>query len=603
MGKSITSTSWRVGAGLAVVVIAAIFVYALRQPPTTISQSPSPSDASLSDSQYQTHASQRSNVAIAHSETPETTPNTDAAPQYSKLASRNVIDKTITIDNKTYPLRTYQPLFTPNDPYGTQSWTNNARFTQAWDIPASSTPATIAIIDTGIALGHEDFSNRWYKNTGELGSASTESPSVLNCTDRNLSLSANCNLVDDDHDGVVDNEIGAVSHENPSRRNCSAQGRPLAKDCNLIDDDKNGYVDDASGWDFINGDNSPQAGQFNSAGSGTTHGTAVTGVAAATGNNNKGIAGANWEAKILPLQALDDDSYGDTYSVGRAILYAAAQKADVINISLGSSAPDPFVQQAIHTAIASGSIVVAASGNDGCDCIAYPANYPEVVSVGALNESNQRASFSSWGNNIDIVAPGTNITTTDWSAGNPVSSYSSGWNGTSFAAPLVSGLLAKLHSYQPTATQLQLFAAITENTNRLSVPSSIAHDAYLGFGGIDSNKATQRMVASQVSNQLYAFSPVSLGNISSLGSPAEKIGTYGAIQCSASVIGSTPIYRLVKGSDQFLTISSTEMSNAVQVGYTSQFFSYICLEQPHDTATSIRNINVFHEFYNTYPKR
>lgn len=603
MGKSITSTSWRVGAGLAVIVIAAIFVYALRQSPAIISQAPSPSGTSPSDPQYQTRASQRSNAAMTHSETLETIVNTDTTSNYPKLTSRNTIDKTITINNKIYPLRTYQPLFTPNDPYGAQSWTTNARFTQAWDIPASSTSATIAIIDTGIALGHEEFSNRWYKNTGELGLTNTESPSILNCTDRNLSLTANCNLVDDDFDGIVDNETGTTLYENPSKRNCSAQGRSLAKDCNLVDDDKNGYVDDVSGWDFINGDNSPQAGQLNPTGSGTTHGTAVTGVAAATGNNSKGIAGANWEAKILPLQALDDDSYGDTYSVGRAILYAAAQKADVINISLGSSAPDPFVQQAIHTAIASGSIVVAASGNDGCDCIAYPANYPEVVAVGALNESNQRASFSSWGNNIDIVAPGTNITTTSWSAGNPLSNYSSGWNGTSFAAPLVSGLLAKLHSYQPTATQLQLFAAITENTNRLSVPSNIAHNTYLGFGSIDAGRAAQRMVTSQASSPLYAFSPVSLGNISSLGSPAEKIGTYNATQCSASVIGSTPIYRLIKDNDQFLTISSTEMSNAVQAGYTSQFFSYICLGQPHDSATSIRNINVFHEFYNTYPKR
>ena len=511
-------------------------------------------------------------------------------------------NRIITIDNKQYPLRTYKPLLTPNDPSAMQWWVSNTKMSSAWDVPAGSRQTTLAIIDTGFGLQHTEFQNRWYINPGESGSAVSEAISTLNCTDRSLALNAGCNLIDDDFDGTVDNESGVASYENPSRLNCSAQQRPLTKDCNRLDDDNNGYVDDYWGWDFINNDNSVQAGELNPGGGGTAHGTMVAGVAAATGNNGTGIAGVDWNTKILPIQALDDDAYGDTLSVGRAINYAVRQGADVINLSLGSSSPDSYVEQAVKAAVAAGVIVVAAAGNDACDCMVYPANYPEVVAAGALDSNNQLASFSSWGKNVDILAPGTNITTSTWSSANPTSALATGANGTSFSAPIISGLFSRLRSLQPNSKPLQLIAALTENTNRLTIPATTAQDSRLGYGSLDASKATQRVITPYNPVILYSFTPVSKGERLNPQQPADKPGSYAVHQCAEATFAGTPVYELLKGNDRFFTISDSENKNAVEAGFTSSIFTYGCLQQPLDRPLTVRNINIFREFRALYQK-
>jgi subtilisin family serine protease len=366
------------------------------------------------------------------------------------------------------------------------------------------------------------------------------------------------------------------------------------------------HADDVSGWDFINYDSSPQAGELNPNGSGTTHGTLVAGVAAATGNNGKGIAGSDWGTKILPLQAMDDDSYGNTGSVGKAIYYAITQHADVISLSLGSSEPDALVEEAVRAASAAGIVVVAAAGNDGCDCMVYPARYPEVVSVGALNASSQRASFSSWGDNLDIMAPGTNMTSSVWGADNPTTAYASGVNGTSFSAPMVSGMMTRMLSQQPNATPLQLIAAVTENTNRLALAATTPHDILLGFGTLDAAKASQRMTLPTTSLQVYSFDPVSHGNYlpSQPGQPwpYEKQAPFQAYQCSGGTVGTTPIYELAKAGGSFFTVSPAEAGSAISRGYTRNLFAYGCLSQPQDDVGAVRNINIYKEFRNDYSK-
>jgi len=492
----------------------------------------------------------------------------------------------------------------PNDPLMNQPSVTNAKLSQMWDIPRGNQQTVLAVIDTGFGLGHEEFAGRWATNGGESGATAVENPSDLNCADRSLALDASCNLIDDDGDGVVDNESGLTSYQNPSRLNCTAQGiSPINKSCNRIDDDGNGYVDDMNGWDFINNDNSSQAGELNPVGTGTTHGTLVAGTAAATGNNAKGIAGVDWDTKILPLQALDDDSYGDTRSVGRAIYYAISRQVDVINLSLGSSLSDSYVEQAVRAATAAGIIVVAAAGNDGCDCMVYPANYPEVVAVGALDTNNAKASFSSFGPNVDIVAPGTQITAPTWRSDNATTAYSSGAAGTSFSSPIVAGMITRLISHQPSASPLQLIAALTENTNRLSIASTVIRDNSLGFGGLDALKATQRLTIAQDSSQQYVFSPVSRGAYLNSGSPAEQVGSYAPYQCASGTYGSTPIYEMSKSQLSFFTVSQAEAANAKNNGYTSSLFSYACLQQPHDTVTTVRNINLYKEFRNDYSRR
>lgn len=489
-------------------------------------------------------------------------------------------------------------MLVPNDPKASQWWTANARLEQAWDTPRGSNETLLAVIDTGFALKHEEFQNRWFTNTAEQGVADNEAASALNCTDRSLSLDASCNQIDDDFDGIVDNESGVATIENPSRLNCTGQSKPLAKDCNRIDDDGNGFVDDVTGWDFINFDNSTQAGEINPSGTGTHHGTYVMGAAAATGNNSLGIAGADWGTKILPIQALDDDSYGNTLSVGRAIRYAASMGADVISLSLGSSLSDEFVRQTVQDAIKSGSVVVAASGNDGCECIVYPANYPEVVAVGALNTLSEPASFSAWGENLDILAPGVGLYTTDWQAANQTSAYAGNISGTSLATPLVSGMLTRLLSHQPNVHPLQLIAALTENTNRLTLGASLPHSKQLGYGALDGAKATARMITPLVATQLYAFTPVSSGNQLNPVSPAELSSPLRSYQCSAPYIGTTPVFELSKASKTFFSMSQAEMYRAVQDGYIPKRLAYTCLQQPHDQISIIRNIDILQEFRN-----
>jgi hypothetical protein len=504
-------------------------------------------------------------------------------------------EKLVTIDDKQYPLHAYKTTAIPNDPNANQWWVQNTKLPQAWDIPQGNTQTTLAVIDTGFALNHEEFTNRWAQNSSEQGTTVSENPSRLNCTDRSRALDASCNLVDDDFDTIVDNESGATTLENPSRLNCTDQAKPLTKDCNLIDDDNNGYTDDVTGWDFTNYDNSVQAGEINPNGAGTTHGTLTAGIAAATGNNNKGIAGVDWNTKILPIQAIDDDEYGDTRTVGRSIFYAISRNVDVISLSLGSSAPDAYVRQAVQSAIAQGITVVASSGNDGCNCMLYPANFPEVIAVGALNESSQRASFSSYGENLDFMAPGTNLRSPTWNASNGTSAYASGINGTSFSAPLVSGLITRLISQRPEMTPQQQYAAASENLNRLTLSSSQVRTDALGFGTINAFTATQRVASAFTPNITYAFTPISQGEYLS-STATDETGVYYAHKCDDNDFGTTKVYKLKKGSSTFYSLSHVEAQNAVTNGYSSNLFAYTCLQQPHDKPDTLRMLNIEREF-------
>lgn len=527
-----------------------------------------------------------SNAATSRYETP-------------KKATPHQPRRSLIIENdQTYPMRIYSTALTPNDPNANQWWTSATNLPAMWDIPATSTPTLLAIIDTGFGLTHEELADRWYTNPGESGTATAENSSQKNCTDRGLSVNKNCNLIDDNSDGIVDNENGITAQENPSRLNCSDQGKALDKECNRIDDDNNSYIDDITGWDFVNYDNSVQSGEVNDSGTGTTHGTMVAGVAAATGNNGRGIAGVNWQTTLLPIQVIDDDSYGDSFGVGRAIRYAADQGAHVINLSLGSDLSDNYVRSAVQYAIAKGIVVVAASGNDGCNCMIYPAQYPEVVSVGALDMSLQRASFSSYGQNLDIVAPGTNISSSTWTRLNGTSAYASGIAGTSFAAPQVSGLLARLTAQQPTAAPLQLIAALKENANRLTIPINTPQNNLLGFGLLNTQKSVQRMITPRTAELTYLFSPVSFGTTTTPLPQTEVSRPYQAQSCNSETTPGSALYSISNSQGKYLTASEVENNKATILGYTSSLIFYVCLNQPHDISNSYRNINVYREFFN-----
>lgn len=497
----------------------------------------------------------------------------------------------LSVNGKRYPLRIYKTLATatPNDPYATQWWTNATALPQAWQYESSGYVPTVAIIDTGFALQHEEFVDRWYRNAAETGSTAQEAPSDLDCSDQGLALDMACNNIDDDFDGTVDNETGPTAIENPSWLNCTDSGLPLDKSCNLIDDDGNGLADDVTGWDFSTFDRSVQAGEMSPNGDRTTHGTMVAGIMGATGNNGKGLAGVSWNSRILPIQAIDDDGYGDTLTVARSIYYAADQGADIINLSLGTSFEDPYLREAIAYALGKGSLVVAASGNDGCDCILYPARYDEVLAVGASNSAGSPSSFSSYGGSLDILAPGEDMTTSTWTSSNPNAAYVAGAAGTSFAAPYVSGLLATARSHTPAASWGELVAALLETSDHRGLTPANPRSSTAGHGYAKADALLARLSTPATPGTRYYFAALSA---------PDTLGSGRGHQCESGGFPTAPLYEMKRANAVRHTVSPLTAYTSAQSGWTTRQVAYVCLGLPHDTPSTVRNINLLSEIHN-----
>ena len=200
------------------------------------------------------------------------------------------------------------------------------------------------------------------------------------------------------------------------------------------------FIDKDSSYNFI--DNNYDIMDYNN------HGTHVAGIISAQGNNNNGTAGVMWESELMGIKVTDDNGNGTEWSLAQGVLYAAGlldnqprKTADIINLSLGISNPNHVpktLKKAIEKAAAEGIVIVAASGNNGSRGVIYPAAFPEVIAVGALEENGSEmpkvARYSNYGPEIDVTAPGSLIYST-------IADNKFGFmSGTSMAAPHVSGL-------------------------------------------------------------------------------------------------------------------------------------------------------------------
>jgi thermitase len=184
------------------------------------------------------------------------------------------------------------------------------------------------------------------------------------------------------------------------------------------------------GYDFVQNDWDPMDRN--------DHGTHVAGTVAAETNNGQGVAGMAPNTKVLAVRVLDNRGNGSLTDVADGILYAADYGAEVINLSLGCDCDTQALEDAVNYAWNSGSVVVAAAGNDGISTTFEPASYENVIAVGAVDANDNVASFSNYGTWVDVTAPGVDIASTVRRDGYAYMS------GTSMASPHVAGLAGLL---------------------------------------------------------------------------------------------------------------------------------------------------------------
>lgn len=210
------------------------------------------------------------------------------------------------------------------------------------------------------------------------------------------------------------------------------------------------------------------------------HGTHAAGVAAAVSNNGTGVTGVAWESPILAVRATDDAGQATSRHIAAGILWAVGNGAKVINVSFAPLWSNSLVRSAAEQAYNRGSLVVISAGNGGG--FAGSSGYAEALFVGGIDGSNEIASFSDRGKFVDLVAPGTGIRSTSLDA-----SYRMA-NGTSYAAPIVSGVAALAWAVNPDLRPVTIAQALIDSAVDLG---TVGKDTTFGYGAVDAAGAVE----------------------------------------------------------------------------------------------------------------
>lgn len=267
---------------------------------------------------------------------------------------------------------------------------------------------------------------------------------------------------------------------------------------NGIDDDNNGYVDDINGWDFsasddiimIDVEDNDPTDEFG-------HGTHCAGIVAGIANNSIGITGVSKNCMIMSLKI---DPWPLISKIARAIIYAADNDADVINMSFGMSYRSFLLEEAIDYARAKGVILCAATGNSGREESNYPAALASTIAVGATDDSDRVTEFSTFGEHINVCAPGLSILSlradfTDMYADEEpgvhiVADHYYLASGTSMACPHLVGVAAYMRSVSPGLTPEMAQTIIEQSADDFIDPYGLGWaetgwDRYSGYGRVN----------------------------------------------------------------------------------------------------------------------
>jgi subtilisin family serine protease len=355
--------------------------------------------------------------------------------------------------------------YIPKDPrlgslWGLSSNGAGIKADKAWDVSKGSIKNVVGIIDSGIDYTHTDLYKNVFLNQGEL-----------------KGLSWFSSLVDVDNDKLItfwdlnDSQNWSGSQNVALRLNdWNGNGYIDAGDLldnrsgweDGIDFDKNGYIDDLIGWDFVDNDNDPM--DLNG------HGTHVSGTIGAMGDNNVGVTGINFQIQMTGLRFLDANGSGTISNAIKATDYFTDLKTRGLNgpdnflatnNSWGGGGANTGLSGAISRADQAGILFVAAAGNSSTNVESYPAAYTQnnVISVAALTSTGGLASYSNYGSTwVDLGAPGSGIYSTLLNG-----TYGT-FNGTSMAAPHVTGAAGLLATMFPAASAAQIKAALLDGT-------------------------------------------------------------------------------------------------------------------------------------------
>ncbi len=416
------------------------------------------------------------------------------------------------------------PMLTPDDKYYRDQWHYHAPGSNgyginapaAWDITTGSASIVVADIDTGIT-NHPEFAGRTVPGYDFISNA----------------------YIANDGDG---------RDSDPS---------------------------DPGNWNAAN-----ECGSGSPAQDSSWHGTHTAGTIGAASNNGTGVAGINWVSKILPVRVLgkcggliSDIADAMRWSAGLSVpgVPANPNPAKVINMSLGGKGACPAsYQDAINAIVASGATVVVSAGNDNADAGGYnPASCNGVITVAATDRDGKRASYSNYGSTVEISAPGGDISvvrtdgvlsTINTGKQGPLDSAYRFYDGTSMAAPHVTGVVSLMYSVNPSLTSAQVLSAL-QSTVTAFPAGSTCNTSICGSGIVNAGAAVAAVDARSPVPAITGLVPPSATG----GGPAFTLTINGTGFVRSSVVrwnGSSRTTTYVSGTQLTAAIAASDIASA-----------------------------------------